>query len=55
MMGILISPPTLFNYSRVLVTPVYTKEKIRFASKSGFGDVTRIIEERFFTHPENNK
>jgi len=38
-----------------LVTPVRSNGKIRFASKSGFGEVTKILEERFLKADGNSK
>jgi len=45
----------LTKYDGKLVTPVLSNGKIRFASKSGFGDVTKILEERFLRNQGNLK
>jgi len=45
----------LTKYDGKLVSPVKTNGKIRFASKSGFGEVTKNLEERFFSVEENKK
>eukprot|EP01128_Nolandella_sp_AFSM9_P003075 TRINITY_DN1354_c4_g1_i1.p2 TRINITY_DN1354_c4_g1~~TRINITY_DN1354_c4_g1_i1.p2 ORF type:complete len:399 (-),score=83.32 TRINITY_DN1354_c4_g1_i1:2091-3287(-) len=45
----------LTKYDGVLVTPIKTPEGVKFATKSGFTDITSIMEERFIKLDGNVK
>lgn len=45
----------LTKYDGQLVTPLQTQGKIMFASKTGVGEITKLIESRFLVHSENER